>query len=134
MSHEPTKEELAAVMALNTDASLTTKLTAANALRDRAWQERVEKVERERDGLNNVYAAMIEAAQAAERQRDEAKARATAAEARAEAAERALADARRAALLEAAKLAEVEAAKFGTLCVGSAIRALASASPGEPNE
>lgn len=35
MSHEPTKDELYAVMDLSPDASVTTKLTSANTLRDK---------------------------------------------------------------------------------------------------
>lgn len=56
MSHEPTKEELFAVINLNFDASLTTKLTAANTIRDAKWQEqldaqtkRIAELEDERD-------------------------------------------------------------------------------------
>lgn len=35
MSHEPTKNEIWAVIELSPDASVVTKLTAANTLRDR---------------------------------------------------------------------------------------------------
>lgn len=123
MSHEPTEPELNAAFAAWHDPDKGTMgdaLTAANALRDVRLHGELEALAELLNGqIRELEWAAMKNAEHIE-----------AAEARAEAAERALADARRAALEEAVQRLQ-DPTWFGASAV-NAIRALASASPQSP--